>query len=197
MEWVLLWLGLAVAAGVIAAAKGRSGVGYFALGFLFPVIGILIAIGVPSLKAATPTAQPPQPPPSPPTAAVPPVPPPTLARLPSGDLSSDAYRIYLVRKYKIERNDALGKVIAHDRLFDDIDAALRFVDGLERGVDGFIWRLGRRVGWFDAAASMFYRSDQIDEIGSHIRPKAGAVGFPVFNEDLEGAIHRAETAALR
>lgn len=54
MEWVLLWLGLAVAAGVIASSKGRSGFGYFVLGFFFPLIGALIALGVPSLRA-TPT----------------------------------------------------------------------------------------------------------------------------------------------
>lgn len=50
MEWVVLWLGLAVTAGVIASSKGRSGFGYFVLGFFLPLIGVLIAIGVPSLR---------------------------------------------------------------------------------------------------------------------------------------------------
>jgi hypothetical protein len=40
------------AAGVIASSKGRAGFGYFVLGLLLPLIGVLIAIGVPSLKAA-------------------------------------------------------------------------------------------------------------------------------------------------
>lgn len=48
------------------------------------------------------------------------------------DLSADAYKIYLTRKYKIERNDVLDKFIVGDRLFEDIDAALRFADERER-----------------------------------------------------------------
>jgi hypothetical protein len=68
MVALLLGLGLAVAAGVIASSKGRSGFGYFVLGFLFPIIGVLIAIGVPSLRptptkpaAPDPVRSPPQP----------------------------------------------------------------------------------------------------------------------------------------
>lgn len=43
---VLLWIGLAIGAGAIASSKGRSGVGYFILGFFLPIVGILVAIGV-------------------------------------------------------------------------------------------------------------------------------------------------------
>jgi hypothetical protein len=50
MEWVVIWLGLAIAAGVIASSKGRSGFGYFVLGFFLPLIGVLIAIGMSSAK---------------------------------------------------------------------------------------------------------------------------------------------------
>jgi RNA polymerase subunit RPABC4/transcription elongation factor Spt4 len=53
MEWLLLWLGRAIAAGVIAGAKGRSGFGYFILALLLPLIGVLIAIGMPSAKPTT------------------------------------------------------------------------------------------------------------------------------------------------
>lgn len=41
---------MAVGAGAIASAKGRSGFGYFLLGFLLPLVGLLIAIGMPSLR---------------------------------------------------------------------------------------------------------------------------------------------------
>lgn len=50
MEWLLLWLGLAIVAGVIASAKGRSGFGYFILGLVLPIIGLLLAVGMPSKK---------------------------------------------------------------------------------------------------------------------------------------------------
>lgn len=38
-------------AGAIASAKGRSFFGYFLLGFFFSLVGLLIAIGMPSLIA--------------------------------------------------------------------------------------------------------------------------------------------------
>jgi ribosomal protein L37E len=44
MEWVLLWLGLSVLAGVVGSSKGRSGVGFFLLALaLSPLIGLLAA----------------------------------------------------------------------------------------------------------------------------------------------------------
>jgi hypothetical protein len=48
------------------------------------------------------------------------------------ELTNDAYKIYLVRKYKIERNDALQKVIVKDRLFDTTEDALVFADREDR-----------------------------------------------------------------
>jgi hypothetical protein len=47
------------------------------------------------------------------------------------DISEDAYRIYLVKKYNIEKNDALGKFIANDKLFATIDEALLAVHNKE------------------------------------------------------------------
>lgn len=112
------------------------------------------------------------------------------------DLSSDAYKIFLVRKYKIERNDALAKVIVGDRLFDDIEAALRFADEQERvqdqEVEGLVWRLGKRIGWVDSAKSMFYLIDQVEIDGRAARPKPGARGHEIYRGDVDAAIRRAE-----
>ena len=45
MEVVVIWLGLSVLAGVIAARKGRSGIGFFLLAALLsPLIGIIAAL---------------------------------------------------------------------------------------------------------------------------------------------------------
>ena len=57
MEVLLLggWLAAAIGAGAIATSKGRSFAGYFLLGLLFPIIGLLIAIGV---AAKAPESQP-------------------------------------------------------------------------------------------------------------------------------------------
>jgi len=47
------------------------------------------------------------------------------------NLTNDSYKIYLVKKYKIEKNDVLSKFVCSDRLFESIDQALEFADSLE------------------------------------------------------------------
>jgi len=48
------------------------------------------------------------------------------------DLALDAYQIWLVKKYRIQKNEVLGKYIYKERLFATIDDVLVFVDSLER-----------------------------------------------------------------
>ena len=48
------------------------------------------------------------------------------------DLSSDAYKIYLTKKYDIQLNAALGKYIAIDKLFDEIGDALIYAHAIEK-----------------------------------------------------------------
>ena len=49
--WIFIaWIGCAIGAGGIALAKGRSEVGYFVLGMALPLIGLLIAIGMPTVR---------------------------------------------------------------------------------------------------------------------------------------------------
>jgi hypothetical protein len=51
MELVLFWLVFAVVAGVIAASKGRSGLGYFVLSVLLsPVVGLILAVALPRVQ---------------------------------------------------------------------------------------------------------------------------------------------------
>ncbi len=45
MEWLIVWIGLSIVAGVIAGNKGRSGIGFFFLALLLsPLIGIIAAL---------------------------------------------------------------------------------------------------------------------------------------------------------
>jgi hypothetical protein len=46
---VIAWIVLAIGAGAVATAKGRSGGGYFLLSLFLPLIDFLIAVGMPSL----------------------------------------------------------------------------------------------------------------------------------------------------
>jgi hypothetical protein len=46
----------------------------------------------------------------------------------SRDLNNDEYKVYLVKKYSIEKNNALEKVIANGKLFNNINDALIAMD---------------------------------------------------------------------
>ena len=48
------------------------------------------------------------------------------------DTSNDSYRLWLVRKYGIEKNDTLGKFIVGTSVLNDLEEALSFADNLER-----------------------------------------------------------------
>ena len=40
------WIACAIGAGAVASSKRRSFFGYFVLGLVFPIVGLLIAIGM-------------------------------------------------------------------------------------------------------------------------------------------------------
>jgi len=58
MEIVLVWIVCAILSAVVASSKGRSGFGWFLLGFFFGPLGLLAAIGI--SKAEKPTNAPSQ-----------------------------------------------------------------------------------------------------------------------------------------
>ena len=47
------------------------------------------------------------------------------------DLNDDAYKVYLGKKYKIERNELFAQFECNEKLFDSLDDALAYADGLE------------------------------------------------------------------
>ena len=47
------------------------------------------------------------------------------------DLSNDAYRLYLAKRYSIERNDVFEKFTCDEKLFLTLDEALIYADSLE------------------------------------------------------------------
>ena len=49
----------------------------------------------------------------------------------SRDLTDDSYKIYLGKKYKIERNELFAQFECNEKLFDSLDDALAYADGLE------------------------------------------------------------------
>lgn len=54
MEIAIIWFVIAVACGAIASGKGRSGFGWFIIGALLSLIGLIIIVCLPSLKPPLP-----------------------------------------------------------------------------------------------------------------------------------------------
>ena len=48
------------------------------------------------------------------------------------DLSSDSYRLYLGKKYDIQRNDLFQQFECKEKLFESLDEAMVFADELEK-----------------------------------------------------------------
>jgi len=49
-------------------------------------------------------------------------------------LHNDAYKIYLTKKYGIEKNEALNQIICKDKLFDSVSDALDFANKEEQKI---------------------------------------------------------------
>lgn len=50
VEFFFIWLIIAIICGVVASSKGRSGIGWFLLGFLFSFFALILVALLPSLK---------------------------------------------------------------------------------------------------------------------------------------------------
>jgi hypothetical protein len=54
VEWLVIWIVLAIVGAIVASHKGRSGVGWFFLCALLTPLVILILLALPTLKATEP-----------------------------------------------------------------------------------------------------------------------------------------------
>lgn len=67
------------------------------------------------------------------------------------DLNNDTYKLYLRKKYEIQRNDLLQKFKCKEKLFESLDAALAFADELEEQekekIEAGKMGLGRNLSW--------------------------------------------------
>ena len=67
------------------------------------------------------------------------------------DLSSDSYRLYLGKKYDIQRNDLFQQFECREKLFESLDEAMVFADELEEQekekIEAGKTDLGRNLSW--------------------------------------------------
>jgi hypothetical protein len=109
-----------VVGAVLGSIVGKGGAGFWLGAFLGP-LGWIIVFLLPrdsedkkdSHSQSAPQSNIPAPPPE------------------DTDLSSDSYRLYLGKKYDIQRNDLFQQFECKEKLFESLDEAMVFADELE------------------------------------------------------------------
>lgn len=100
----------------IAREKNRDGASWFLLGFCFSILAVFALIAIPKADRirSNPGPQPSSESPS------------------NRELIDDSYRIWLVKKYDIIKNDVLNSFVCNNKLFTTIDEALNHAHQLEQ-----------------------------------------------------------------
>lgn len=110
---IFFWFLFSIAIGILASNRGRSGIGWFLISLLIsPLLGLIFVLVTKNLAEEQEKEEEQK-----------------LKEVKfSGEqiLSNDSYKIYLTKKFNIEKNDVLGKFICSDKLFDTVDAALTY-----------------------------------------------------------------------
>ena len=122
--FVLIFLLGAIVSGVIGAFLGGSvnkGTAGFWLGFFLGPIGWIVVLLLPRETSNSP--QTPKERPSSQTKST--------KEGPPRDLTSDAYKIWLGKKYEITRNELFDNFECNEKLFESLDDALKYADELE------------------------------------------------------------------
>lgn len=129
------WAILLVAGVKIATNKGmKASTGFWWAFFLGP-IGLLIVALLNATPATKPSAH--------------------AQFIGERDLQNDFYKLWLVKKYSIEKNEILGKFFVDERSFTDLDSALRYAHSKEDERED-----GR---WSEPLPGLYQHSGSIDD----------------------------------
>ena len=109
--------------GMFLGGSVNKGMAGFWLGFFLGPIGWIIVLLLPREASNSPQAQASKERPNSQIKAT--------DQGPPRDLTNDAYKIWLGKEYKITRNELFDNFECNEKLFESLDAALKYADGLE------------------------------------------------------------------
>lgn len=105
----------------VAEQKNRSGLNWFILGAAFSVLALIALIAIPKLEKESNRSQ---------------IKREDITQFKGDpDVRSEAYQLYLTKKFNIEKNTVLEKYVVADQLFNTLEDALKHTDILNKELE--------------------------------------------------------------
>lgn len=113
MGFIFFWLIFAVVVSVIAKNKGRSAIAWFLLSVLIsPILSLILVLVFKPIEDENISLE-------------------TDSFRGERVLSNDSYKLFLSKRYGIQKNDVFDKFVCQEKLFITIDEALEYANALE------------------------------------------------------------------
>lgn len=113
MEYLFFWIVFSIVVAIVARSKGRSGMAWFLLSFLIsPLLSLILVLVLKPVVEDVVVEE--------------------ASFDGTRDLSSDAYKLFLSKKFDIQKNDVFGKFVCQEKMYLTIDEALIYAHELEQ-----------------------------------------------------------------
>lgn len=113
MEYVFFWIVFSIVVAIVARSKGRSGIAWFLLSFLIsPLLSLILVLVLKPVLEDVVVDE--------------------VSFEGVRDLNNDAYKLFLSKKYDIQKNDVFGKFVCQEKMYPTIDEALIYAHELEQ-----------------------------------------------------------------
>ena len=113
MGYVFFWVAFCIVVAIVARSKGRSGIAWFFLSFLIsPLLSLILVLVLKPAEVEVVVDE--------------------AVFDGSRDLNNDAYKLFLSKKYDIQKNDVFNKFVCREQMYSTIEEALAYAHGLEQ-----------------------------------------------------------------
>jgi ribosomal protein L40E len=113
MEYLFFWIVFCIVVAIVAKNKGRSGFAWFFLSFLIsPLLALILVLALKPVVEEVVVEE--------------------VGFDGTRDLTNDAYKLFLSKKYEIQKNDVFDKFVCQEKMYPTIDEALIYAHDLEQ-----------------------------------------------------------------
>lgn len=113
MGYIFFWIAFCIVVAIVARSKGRSGIAWFFISFLIsPLLSLILVLVLKPAEVEVVVEE--------------------VGFDGSRDLNDDAYKLFLSKKYDIQKNDVFGKFVCREKMFPSIEEALAYAHQLEQ-----------------------------------------------------------------